>query len=99
MITTSKCMSFTDTNTYGKYKHLHSSGSLGVPATSNASGGGFDFIEVNTGISDYNTSHRLNASISKTSGKHTTRMPVDGNTYTSSSLQPCICVYFWKRIS
>ena len=94
----STSMSFTATNTYGKYKHLHSSGSLGVPATSIAGGGGFDYIEVNTGLGDYNTSYRLNASISKTSGKHTTRMPVDGNTYTSSSLQPCICVYFWKRI-
>lgn len=94
----STSMSFTATNTYGKYKHLHSSGSLGVPATSIAGGGGFDYIEVNTGLGDYNTSHRLNASISETSGKHTTRMPVDGNTYTSSSLQPCICVYFWKRI-
>ena len=94
----STSMSFTATNTYGKYKHLHSSGSLGVPATSIAGGGGFDYIEVNTGLGDYNTSHRLNASISKTSGKHTVRMPVDGNTYTSSSLQPCICVYFWKRI-
>lgn len=98
MITTSKCMSFTASKTYGNYKHLHSSGSLGVPATS--TGSAFDFIEVDTGLGYYTSTHRLNvSSVSKQSNKHAYRLPVDGNTYTSNSLQPCICVYFWRRVS
>ena len=94
----STSMSFTASNTYGNYKHLHSSGSLGVPATS--TGSAFDFIEVDTGLGYYTSTHRLNvSSVAKQSNKHVYRLPVDGNTYTSSSLQPCICVYFWRRVS
>lgn len=91
-------MSFTTSKTYGNYRHLHSSGSLGVPATS--TGSAFDFTEVDAGLGWYNSAYRLNvSSVSKQTNRHIYRLPVDGNTYTSSSLPPCICVYFWKRVS
>ena len=93
-----KCLSFSANTTYGSYNHRHTSGTLGVIATS-TQGKYLDYIEKNYGSESWTSTNRLTfTSIDKVAADHSYIIPLNGKTASNSNIQPSICTYFFVRI-
>lgn len=92
-------MSFTAKSTYGKYKHKHGHGTLGLLMTGTQNKY-LDFKEALYGGEQYATNRRLELlSINKTDAVHNAIIPLNGTTDESNDLMPCITVFLWERIN
>lgn len=100
MIITSKCMSFTANITGGSYKHNHIYGikvNEYYSATSNlrvrkSDGSWQDGIKDGKGHAYFN-----NCSQSANKELNTDTYKIESNTSNSSTIQPYIVVFFWRR--
>lgn len=100
MTTTSKCMSFTANNTGGKYNHNHIYGiklNEYYSAISNlrvrkSDGSWQDGIKDGTGHAYFN-----NCSQAANKELNTDTYKIESNTSNSSTIQPYIVVFFWRR--